>query len=145
MRIDFYQLSRDPVIDVVPLLARKVLEAGQHLLIVDQSAETRAALSESLWKASSVFLANGEAGEAHQERQPILLSSSYKADNNATIALISDGIWDEQATSFERVLLLFDGQASDTARDLWRSLTAEKTHELHIFKQRENGAWAEGA
>ena len=34
MRVDFYQLSRDPAETVLPLLARNTLRAGERLLIV---------------------------------------------------------------------------------------------------------------
>ncbi|HSM53660.1 MAG TPA: DNA polymerase III subunit chi, partial [Erythrobacter sp.] len=33
-RVDFYQLSRDPVERVAAMLARKVLQEGQRLLVV---------------------------------------------------------------------------------------------------------------
>ena len=51
MRVDFYQLSRDPVERVVAMLARKVLEAGERLLVVSSDADQRAELSKELWRA----------------------------------------------------------------------------------------------
>ncbi|MGI8943496.1 MAG: DNA polymerase III subunit chi [Qipengyuania sp.] len=145
-RVDFYQLSRDPVEQVVPLLARKVLEAGERLLVFCEEARARAALSDALWDRGGVgFLANGEAGEPYAARQPILLAAGCDAHNDAKMALIADGQWRDGASAFERVLLLFVAQETEAARQLWRDLGATRNFDLHIFKQREDGGWREGA
>lgn len=144
MRVDFYQLSRDPVEKVVALLAGKVLDAGSRLLIVAESAETRQALSQALWKADG-FLANGMADEPHAERQPILLSGDCVAANAAAMVLLADAIWREEATEFERTMLLFDSNGTDAARKLWVELKAREDVELRIFKQTASGTWREGS
>lgn len=145
MRVDFYQLSRDPVEKVVALLAGKVLDAGSRLLIVAESAETRPALSQALWKADG-FLANGMADEPHAERQPILLSGDCcVAANAAAMVLLADGIWREEATGFERTMLLFDSSRTDAARKLWVELKAREDMEPRIFKQTASGTWREGS
>ncbi|WP_237487372.1 DNA polymerase III subunit chi [Parapontixanthobacter aurantiacus] len=145
MRIDFYQLSRDPVEAVAAMLARKVVQTGSRLLIVAQNAEKRQEISRALWEVPGEFLANGEAGGPHDARQPILVSGGFEAPNGASIVLVADGIWSEEASRFERCLLLFDEAATNDARNLWKTLKAAENRELHIFKQRENGSWAEGA
>jgi DNA polymerase-3 subunit chi len=69
MRVDFYQLTRDPVEKVVPALARKTLQAGQRMLIVGADQEQRRIIAEELWKEGPAhFLANGEAAEPHASR-----------------------------------------------------------------------------
>ena len=40
MRVDFYQLSRDPVEAVVPLLAHSTLKAGERLSKLAVTAST---------------------------------------------------------------------------------------------------------
>ena len=50
MKVDFWQLSRDPVEKVVPALARKTLQAGQRMLIVGADQEQRRIIAEELWK-----------------------------------------------------------------------------------------------
>lgn len=143
MRADFYQLSRDPIEAVVPLLAAKAIDSGGQLLVVSADADQRAALSQALWERENAFLGHGQAGEAHAERQPVLLAEGCDAANGARMVLIADGLWCEEAASFERAILLFAGDQTGEARQLWTKLS-EEGHELRIFKQREDGSWREG-
>ncbi|GMM92791.1 DNA polymerase III subunit chi [Qipengyuania sp. MTN3-11] len=148
-RIDFYQLSRDPVEQVVPSLARKALASGARLAVVHRDTDMRRRLSDALWAAEECFLAHGEAEGDHAARQPILLSGEGDLANGATIAVLADGDIRSAAEQFDRVLLLFGAERTDAARDLWRRLgTAAgggtSAHELHIFKQGPDGTWREG-
>ena len=144
-RVDFYQLSRDPVYVTVAKLARKVLQSGERLLVVSASAEQREALSKTLWEqGGAAFLANGMADAAHADRQPILLSDGCDAANGAKLAIIADGAWREEAADFGRVLLLFEPEGRDAARELWRRLDPDEAFDNRIFKQTEQGGWREG-
>src|SRR5690606_10400372 len=121
MQLDFWQLSRDPVERVVALIAERTLRTGEKLLVVDDNAERRKAISRALWEAKpEAFLANGEAGEAHAARQPILLASECDAPNGARFAVLADGQWRDRGESFERTFLLFDEGGADPARAVWR-------------------------
>ena len=142
-RIDFYQLSRDPIERVVPLLAAKALQGGGRLLVVSHDAPQRAALSEALWSREGEFLANGEAGENYADRQPVLLAADCHATNGATMAILADGEWREEAAGFDRTILLFGPEQTDAARGLWARL-AGGDHSLRIFKQGDSGGWREG-
>lgn len=144
MQVDFYQLSRDPVDRVVPLLAGKVLDSGERLLVVTRDAEQRQTLSRALWDAEA-FLAHGMADLPHAERQPILLSDSCAALNGARMALIADGRWREEAAEFARVFLLFDEAGTVAARELWQVMAARAGVKRRIFKQTPRGSWREGA
>ena len=143
MQVDFYQLSRDPVEKVVPLLAAKVLESGAKVLVVSGDAAQRAALSEALWSREGEFLANGEASAAHAPRQPVLLSEDCAAPNGARMAIIADGQWRDDAAGFDRAILLFGAEHTEAARDLWSQLSGSG-HALRIFKQSAGGGWREG-
>lgn len=143
MRIDFYQLSRDPVERVVPLLATKALESGERLLVISADQAQRAALSQQLWGRENAFLAHGDAGGAYSARQPILLADTCSAANGARMVLIADGAWRDEAAMFERAILLFGGDQTTEARQLWATLGGGG-HDLRIFKQREDGGWREG-
>lgn len=144
MQIDFYQLSRDPVERVVPLLAARALEGGARLLVVSTDAAQRAALAQALWQRDGAFLANGEAGGAHDARQPVLLAESCAAPHNGSqLVLIADGRWRDEAARFERALLLFGPEQTAAARKLWAEL-AQHGQALRIFKQDEQGGWKEG-
>lgn len=144
MRIDFYQLSRDPVERVVPVLAGKVLDSGSRLLIVARDDALRQALSRALWDYNGSFLANGLAGESDSTRQPILLSENCEAENGAGMICLADGDWRDEAGGFERALLIFAPERTQSARELWRSL-GQAGHDLHIHKQTASGVWREGA
>jgi DNA polymerase-3 subunit chi len=144
-RVDFYQLSRDPVDVTVAKLARRVLQAGERLVIVSGDDAQRAHLSQVLWQqGGAAFLANGMAGGADEARQPILLSGTCGSPNGARMALIADGTWREEALEFDRVLLLFDAAQRDAAAALWRRFAQDETIDNRINKQDEHGSWREG-
>ena len=144
-RVDFYQLSRDPVHDVVPRLAQLVMKAGERLLIVANDEALLKRLSDALWAAGDgAFLANGMASGEHADRQPILLSTQCDAANGAKMALLADGKWREEAERFARVLLTFDADATDAARNLWRALDQRGDIDNRIHKQTPQGGWREG-
>ena len=72
MRVDFYQLSRDPVEAALPNLARASLKAGERLLVVSADDAQLTRISEALWaRLPDSFLAHGRAGGAHDPAQPI--------------------------------------------------------------------------
>lgn len=146
MRVDFYQLSRDPVDLTVAKLARKAMQAGERLVVVCGDPSQREAVSKALWEqGGGAFLAHGAAGEAHEARQPILLSENCAAPNEARMAIIADGAWRDEATGFARVMLLFDPAGRDAAAQLWRRFAADEAVDNRIFKQDANGSWREGA
>ncbi len=144
MRVDFYQLSRDPAPQVAALLAGKALGAGARVLIV---ADDQALLEESsraLWEASpQSFLANAMAGGDHDARQPILLSSQLSPTNKAEMLILADGMWRDPGDAFARVMLLFDASTIDNARATWRELGENDAITRHFWKQ-EGGRWVEG-
>jgi DNA polymerase-3 subunit chi len=142
-QVDFYQLRSDPVERVVPLLAIKAIERGDRLLVVSGDSGQRAALSEALWARENSFIAHGEAGEPHAERQPVLLAASCEAANGAGTAILADGEWRDEAGAFARAVLLFGPEQTEAARGLWGSLSGSG-HTLRIFKQGDDGGWRAG-
>lgn len=144
MRVDFYLLSTDPAPTAVTLLARKVREADKRLLVVADDLELLEAISQDMWEASpEAFLANGIAGDAHDARQPILLSNEVDAPNGASFLLIADGLWREPGESVERLLYLFDQTTIDGARKTWKALEDREGMESRFWKQ-QGGRWVEG-
>ncbi|MEL6738030.1 MAG: DNA polymerase III subunit chi [Pseudomonadota bacterium] len=144
MKIDFWQLSRDPVEKVSALIAARVLSQGERLLIVSESAEQRAAIAKGLWEAGpESFLANGEAGAAGAERQPILLSDTIEATNGASHAIFADGAF-RDAPGFARSFLLFDEATLQHARQTWKALSDRDGLERAFFRQ-DGGKWVKVA
>ncbi len=144
MQVDFYQLSQSPVEAALPLLARATLAAGQRLLVVAAELELHAKLSAGLWAQKDSFLAHGAAGSADDARQPILLSDKVDPANEARFVALADGVWREEALTFERAMLLFDGATVDDARGTWRSLDGRDELTRRYFAQ-ENGKWVQKA
>ena len=144
MRVDFYLLSADPAPAATALLASKVREAGERLLVVADDLDLLETISQALWNASpEAFLANGIAGDEHDARQPILLSNEVDAANGATFLLIADGEWREPGEGFSRVLYLFDQSTIDGARATWKVLDDRDGLERKFWKQ-QSGRWVEG-
>jgi len=141
MRVDFYQLSRGPVESELPPLARRVLETGQRLLVVSGDAAQLGRIGEGLWAGKDSFLANGHAGEPHQERQPILLSGALDPANGARFVALADGRWRDDVEQFERVFLFFDETTRDDARGYWSRLKGREGLERHYWEQKAGGGW----
>jgi len=143
MRVDFYQLTRDPAEWVVPLLARSTLGAGERLLVVSDDADQLGRISAALWqRVADSFLAHGMAGGPHDARQPILLGSVPDPVNGARYCALADGQWRE-ADGMNRVFLLFAPEHIDAARQTWRMLGQREGVERHYWRQ-DGGKWKEG-
>lgn len=143
-KIDFWQLSRDPVEKVTALIAQRVLDQGERLLVVSAKADQRAAISKGLWHAGDdSFLANGEAGGEGAERQPILISDRPEATNGASHAIFADGTY-RDVPGFARTFLLFDDASLQHARQTWKALSDREGLERSFFRQ-EGGKWVKVA
>lgn len=142
MRVDFYQLSRDPVEAVIPLLARATLKAGERLLVVSADAAQRERIGRGLWSMPGTFLANGHSGTADDAEQPVLLSDGTEPANGAAYLALADGTWREAATGFARAFLLFDEETVAAARKVWSGLRNVEGVERHFWKQ-DGGRWIE--
>ncbi|EJL24778.1 DNA polymerase III subunit chi [Novosphingobium sp. AP12] len=143
MRVDFYQLSRDPAEAALPLIARKVVSDGSRLLVVSGDPQQRERISRALWSLGpETFLAHGQAGEGHEERQPILLSETPEPANGATFLAIADGRWREGASPFARTFFLFDDETVQHARQVWRDLRAREGVE-HFYWKQDGGRWVQ--
>ena len=144
MKVDFWQLSKDPAEKVIAMIAARVLAEGERVLVVARDAERRSAVSKALWDARpDAFLANGDASEPHAERQPILLSDACKATNDASHVIFADGEW-RDAQGFARAFLLFDDATVEAARGVWRSLDGTEGLERSFFRQ-DGGKWVKVA
>lgn len=140
MKLDFWQVSRDPVEKVVALIAKRVLGEGARVLVVTADAQQRAAIARELWQAGpDSFLANGEADASGAALQPILLSADCAAANGASHVILADGIFRE-TEGFARVFLLFQPDAAPAARTAWRAQDGREDIERAYYAQ-EDGRW----
>lgn len=144
MKLDFWQLSRDPADKVVALIAARVLGQDERLLVVSDDPKQREVISRSLWSAApDSFLANGEASAAGATRQPILLSDTTTAANGASHVIFADGTYRDTA-HFARAFLLFDDTSLQAARQTWKALQDRDGMERSFFRQ-DGGKWVKVA
>jgi len=144
MQVDFYQLSRDPVEQALPGIARRVLETGARLLVVSDDAAQLERISRGLWDAGpDTYLAHDRAEAPMPEVQPILLTSRCEAANGAGMIVLADGLWRDEALQFERVFYFFDDAAIDGARASWRRLSKADGVTPRFWKQ-DGGKWRQG-
>ena len=145
MQVDFYQLAGTPAEQVIATLAEKVLEGDGRLLIVAEDEAQLARLDRILWdQGAASFLPHGVAGGADDARQPILLSSSPDAPNQARNMLIADGQWREAALTYDRSFYLFDSDTLEGARLAWKLLAGRDGVERRYWA-REGGRWVKKA
>lgn len=145
MKVDFWQVSRDPAERVVALIAQKVCGAGDRLLVVSSDPAQLSAIGKTLWEtAPDAFLANGLSEEPGAERQPILLSADCNAANGASHIIFADGEWRDAGKGFDRSFLLFGEATLDAARACWRGLDGNEGLERSFFRQ-DGGKWVKVA
>jgi DNA polymerase-3 subunit chi len=145
VQVDFYQLSGTPAEQVIASLAEKVLENDGRLLIVASDDAFLARLDRILWdQGGTSFLPHGLAGGADDVRQPILLSTSADAPNQARNMLIADGTWREAALTYDRSFYLFDDSTLEGARLAWKLLAGREGVERRYWAQ-DSGKWVKKA
>ena len=141
MQVDFYQLGGTPPEQVIATLAEKVLETDGRLLVVAEDEAQLARLDRLLWdQGATSFLPHRVAGGADDARQPILLSTSPDAPNQARNMLIADGLWREASLTYDRSFYLFDDSTLDGARLAWKLLAGREGVERRYWA-REAGKW----
>ena len=145
MRFDFYQLTRDPPEQLVPLIAAKIVAQGARVLVLSAQQDQLSVISEALWtQRPTSFLAHGISGEEGVDvaLQPILLSNTADAANGADNLIIADGAWRETDGSFARIFYLFPPDRVEEARAAWRSLAGQEGADRHFWEQ-SGGGWIE--
>ena len=145
MQVDFYQLAGTAPEQVIASIAEKVLAGEGRLLIVADQEPFLARLDRLLWDLDATsFLPHALAGGPDDARQPILLSTSPDAPNNARNMLIADGQWHDAALSYDRSFYLFDSATLDGARLAWKLLAGRDNVERRYWAQID-GRWKQQA
>jgi DNA polymerase-3 subunit chi len=140
----FYHLQNRAVESVLPELLEKSVERGWRAAI--QASEDRLeALDAHLWTyREDSFLPHGTDKEATAADQPVLLTASERNLNQATIRFLIDGApLPPDAASYQRIVLLFDGDDPDavaTARQRW-STAKEQGLDVTYWQPDDQGRW----
>jgi DNA polymerase III subunit chi len=143
----FYHLERQPLEKVLPIMLQRTLDRGGRACVEASSPERVRALDESLWTYDDAsFLPHGAVGDGNAADQPVLLTDQPGNPNSATIRFLVDGADPMPAlteSSYERVVLLFDGTDDDAVADARRRWTALKAagHSVTYWQQDQDGRW----
>ena len=145
MQVDFYQLGGSSPEQVIASIAEKVLAAEGRLIVVADDQPLLARLDRMLWDLGPVsFLPHALAGGADDARQPILLTTSEDAPNQARNMLIADGQWRDAALTYDRSFYLFDADTLEGARLAWKLLAGREAVERRYWAQ-VDGRWKQQA
>ena len=141
----FYQLYRQPIERVLPSLLERSLERGWRVVVQAASEERVEALDSHLWTYNDEsFLPHGTWRDPEARNQPILITVHADNPNAAAVRFLIDGApVPEDAASYARIVLLFDGEdpdALDAARVRW-SEAKNGGFEVTYWQPDENGRW----
>lgn len=141
----FYHMQNMKLENVLPPLLEKSLERGWRVVVQAGSEERVDALDSHLWTyREDSFLphATWQTGDAVD--QPIVLAVAQSNPNAAQVRfLVDNAALPPDAESYERVVLMFDGDdadAVDNARAAWRDGKA-RGFAVTYWQADDRGRW----
>jgi len=141
----FYHLQRQPIERVLSVLLEKSIERGWHAVVQAGSEERIEALDSHLWTfREDSFLPHGTWRESESAAQPILLTVHDDNPNGATVRFLIDGLeLPADAASYERIVVLFDGEDSDAVEAARQRWTASKAQGFDVtyWQADDQGRW----
>jgi DNA polymerase-3 subunit chi len=140
----FYHLTESTLDEALPGLVERSVNRGWRVMIQAVSREQLDLIDNLLWTCSDVsFLAHGFEDEPSAQEQPILLGLSEQNLNEATVRFLIEGASLEDASAYERLVVMFDGhnqQQLDKAREQWKLFKAGD-HQLTYWQQTNDKRW----
>ena len=145
----FYHLQRQPIERVLPSLLERSLERGWRAVVQVATDERVDALDAHLWTyREDGFLAHGTYRESDPNAQPVLLTVHDDNPNGAHVRFLIDGVAvPADASTYQRIVLLFDGEDDDAvaaARARWSEAKASGL-DVTYWQADENGRWEKKA
>jgi len=145
----FYHLLRKPVERALPELLEKSFERGWRVVVQAASDERVEALDAHLWTyRDDSFLPHGSGRDGDAAAQPILLTTADDNPNGATVRFLIDGApMPADATAYDRIVLLFDGEDEDAvaaARARWSEAKSQGFN-VTYWQTDEQGRWVKKA
>ncbi len=145
----FYHLQGQRLENVLPSLLEKSVERGWRVVVQGSSEERIEALDAHLWTyRDDGFLPHGTWREQDSAAQPVLLTVNDGNPNAATVRFLVDGAAvPADAASYQRIVLLFDGQDEEAvaaARERWNDAKA-KGFETTYWQPDAQGRWVKKA
>lgn len=146
MKVDFYHLAAGQLDSVLARIAERLLADGERLLVVSGDARQRAAIDTGLWSVGATsFLPHAQAGNGHDDLQPVLIADEPVAANAARNVALVDGLWRDAALDYARAFHFFDDDSIAEARGAWRALAAHEGVERRFWRQADGGRWEQVA
>ncbi len=141
----FYHLQGRSLDRVLPSLLERSLQRGWRVVVQASSEERLDALDAHLWTyRDDSFLPHGTVREAEAAAQPVLLTLGEDNPNGAAVRFLIDGAAvPADAQSYERIVLLFDGDdpdAVEAARARWSDAKAQG-FAVTYWQPDEQGRW----
>ncbi|MDR3421363.1 MAG: DNA polymerase III subunit chi [Xanthobacteraceae bacterium] len=141
----FYHLKGQTPEQVLPTLLLKSLERGWRVVVQASSEERIEALDAHLWTwRDDAFLPHGTWRDAEAARQPIVLTLDEDNPNGALVRFLVEGAtFPDDASAYQRVVLLFDGEdpdAVEAARARW-SEAKSAGFEVTYWQADDKGYW----
>jgi DNA polymerase III subunit chi len=141
----FYHLKGQTVEQVLPMLLQKSLERGWRVAVQACSDERIEALDAHLWTwRDEAFLPHGIWRDAMAAEHPIVLTVNEGNPNGAIVRFLVEGAAiPGDATAYQRLVLLFDGDdpdAVEAARARWGEAKAAGL-DVTYWQLDENGRW----
>ena len=145
----FYHLQGQRLERVLPAMLEKSLERGWRVVVQASSEERVEALDAHLWTfRDDAFLPHGTASTPEAVAQPVLLTTRDDNPNGAAVRFLIDGApVPADADTYERIVLLFDGEDDDAvaaARARWGEAKAQG-FAVTYWRPDEQGRWVEQA
>ncbi len=145
----FYHLQRQKLEKVLPALLEKSVERGWRAVVQVASEERAEALDAHLWTyRDDGFLPHGTTRQQDAAEQPVLIALDDGNANNAQVRFLVDGApVPDDVSSYERVVLLFDGddeEAVAAARTHWSAAKARGLDATY-WQNDDSGRWVKKA
>jgi DNA polymerase-3 subunit chi len=141
----FYQLQGQSLERLLPTLIEKSLERGWRIVVQAATAERIEALDAHLWTyRDDSFLPHGTDGQPDAAMQPVLLTVRDHNPNRAHVRFLIDGVpLPADAGSYERIVLLFDGEDTDAVTQARRRFDEAKQagFDVTYWQADEQGRW----
>ncbi len=141
----FYHLKGQTPEQVLPTLLQKSLERGWRVVVQASSDERVEAIDAHLWTwRDNSFLPHGTWRNSEAAHQPIVLTPNDDNPNGAVVRFLVEGAtMPENAATYERVVLLFNGDdpdAVEAARVRW-SEAKSAGFEATYWQADDKGGW----
>jgi DNA polymerase-3 subunit chi len=141
----FYHLQNQTIEAVLPELLERSLSRGWRVVVQSSTEERVDALDAHLWTyRDDSFLPHGTSRERTVADQPIVLTVAESNPNAATVRFLVDGApFPEDSETYQRIVLLFDGDDPDAvaaARGHWTSAKG-RGFDVTYWQRDDSGRW----